>query len=178
MLRRFHITLGAKTTAGGVVKTASTISSINGVLMAIEGDLVDCPACKSQGVIQVVPPRLQDCYNGKEFALGDDLCICKCNPPPKLIPSQTMRCQTLAVASVESAEEAAARAMSANTGAEELVPIRLIDEATDRPHANRAYRLQLADKVIEGVTDSDGLTDPLSKAERDALVAWSVAPAA
>jgi uncharacterized Zn-binding protein involved in type VI secretion len=177
-MRRYHITVGAKTTAGGVVKTASTVFSVNGVLLAVEGDLVDCPACRSQGMIQVVQPRFSDRFNGKEFALGDDLCICKCNPPPKLIANQTVKFQVLAMASVESAEAAAARAVSAKTNAEELVPIRLIDEATDRPHANRGYRLQLADKVVEGVTDSDGLTKPLSKAERDALVAWSVAPAA
>jgi uncharacterized Zn-binding protein involved in type VI secretion len=177
MLRRYHITLGAKTTAGGVVATASTISSINGATMAVEGDHIDCPACRTKGVIQAVPPRIPDRFNGKEFALSDDLCICKCNPPPKLIASQSLKCQTLALASVESAEEAAARAVSANVDAKNLVPIRLIDEATGRPHVNRKYRLQLADKVVEGVTDSDGLTKPLSKAERDALVAWSVAPA-
>jgi uncharacterized Zn-binding protein involved in type VI secretion len=176
-MKRYHITLGAKTTAGGVVKTASTMSSINGVKMAVEGDLLDCPACKSQGVIQVVQPRLGDRYNGKEYALSDDLCICKCSPPPKLLASQMVKYPSFALASVESAEEAANRAVSANTGAEELLPLRLIDEATDRPHANRGYRLQLADKVVEGLTDSDGLTKLLSKAERDALVAWSVAPA-
>jgi hypothetical protein len=146
--------------------------------MAVEGDHIDCPACRTKGVIQVVPPRISDRFNGKEFALSGDLCICKCNPPPKLIASQSLKCQTLALAWVESAEEAAARAVSANIDAEELVPIRLTDEATDRPHANRKYRLQLADKVVEGVTDSDGLTKPLSKADRAALVAWSVAPAA
>jgi uncharacterized Zn-binding protein involved in type VI secretion len=116
MLRRYHIRLGATTTAGGVVRTASTKYKLNGLPLAVGGDLVDCPACHTQGVIQVVPPRLPERYNGKEYALSDDLCVCKCNPSPKLVADQMVKYQTLAVASVESAEEAAAGAVNANTG--------------------------------------------------------------
>jgi len=133
MFRRYHIRLGAKTSAGGVVKTASTRMTLNGVPLAIDGDLIDCPACGAEGVIQCVQPRISSRYNGKEIALSDDLCICKCNPPPKLIADQTFKYQTLAVASVESAEEAAARAVSAN--AEGLLPLRFTDEQTGRRRA-------------------------------------------
>lgn len=176
LLKRYHIRLGAKTTAGGIVKTASTRHFLNGSPLAVERDLIDCPACGSEGVIEVVPPRLRDTYNGKEFALSDDLCICKCSPPPKLVADQHMRYQMMAVASVESAKEAEARAVSANT--EELLPMRLAEATTGRAHANCSYRLELRDKVIEGVTDADGLTRPLSKSEREALVAWNVTPGA
>jgi hypothetical protein len=152
--------------------------TVNGVPLVLEKDEVDCPACGSVGIIQVVMPRLHDAFNGRQYALSDDLCICKCKPPPKLIADQTFKFQTFALASVESAEEAAARTVNKNTGAEELVPIRLVDETTRQPHVGRSYKLDLTDKALEGVTDADGLTKPLSKAERDALIAWSVAPAA
>lgn len=174
-LKRYHITIGARTTAGGVVKTASTKSKVNGLLLAIEGDLVDCPACHTQGVIQVVPPRLPDRSNGKEYALSDDLCICKCHPPPKLIASQQFKCQTLAVASAESAEETAARTVSA--GMEDLLPMRFVDLATGTPYANRPFRLEMRDKsIVTGTTDADGCTRLLTRKERDALAAWHVAP--
>jgi uncharacterized Zn-binding protein involved in type VI secretion len=101
MPRRYHIRLGATTTAGGVVKTASTKFNLNGAPLAVEGDLVDCPACHSEGVIKVVAPRLPDRYNGKQFALSDDLCVCKCNPPPKLVADQMFEYQTVRAESDE-----------------------------------------------------------------------------
>jgi uncharacterized Zn-binding protein involved in type VI secretion len=103
MLRRYFITLGALTTAGGVVKTASTTSFIHGLAKAVEGDLVDCPVCGREGVIQVVPPRLGYRYKGKEYALNDDLCACGCTPAPKLLPNQQSVCQVLPVESFEEA---------------------------------------------------------------------------
>jgi uncharacterized Zn-binding protein involved in type VI secretion len=173
--RRYHIRAGAKTTAGGVARASSSFMTVNGVPLALEGDEVDCPACGSVGIIQVVMPRLHDAFHGRQYALSDDLCICKCNPPPQLIAEQTFKCQTFAMASEEWAEKAAAtETVNAHIKAEELVPIRLIDEATGLAHANHRYRLQLASKALEGVTDADGLTKPLSKAERNALIAWSV----
>jgi uncharacterized Zn-binding protein involved in type VI secretion len=176
--RRFHIRAGALTTAGGIARASSSFMTFNGAPLVLEGDKVDCPACGSVGIIHVVMPRLHDAFNGRQYALGDDLCICKCNPPPKLISEQTFKCQTFVLASLESAEEAAQRATSKNAGVEELMPIRLVDEITGQPYVGRPYKLDLTGTVLEGVTDADGLTKPLSKAERDALIAWSVAPAA
>jgi uncharacterized Zn-binding protein involved in type VI secretion len=121
MFKRYHIRLGAKTTAGGTVKTASTKDTLNGVAMVVEGDLVDCPACCSEGVIKCVQPRLDDTYNGKQFALSDDLCVCMCNPSPKLIADQNVSYQTLVLADVESAEETAAHVVVGNAD-QDLMP--------------------------------------------------------
>jgi DTW domain-containing protein YfiP len=33
-------------------------------------------------------PRLSEADNGKQVALSDDLCICRCAPPPRLVASQ------------------------------------------------------------------------------------------
>jgi uncharacterized Zn-binding protein involved in type VI secretion len=94
-MRRYHITLGASTTAGGKVTSASSHGSINGARIALEGDTVACPACKTTGKIACVAPRIPESWNGKQVALEDDFCICGCAPPPKLKPSQRLKCQVI-----------------------------------------------------------------------------------
>ncbi|MFL6676526.1 MAG: PAAR domain-containing protein [Massilia sp.] len=92
-MRRFHITLGATTTAKGVVATATSGVSINGARMAVEGDEVNCGTCGTTGVIRCIGPRLSERWNGKQVALENDLCICQCNPPPRLLPNQAYKSQ-------------------------------------------------------------------------------------
>lgn len=94
-MRRYHITLGASTSARGKVTSASSHCSINGVRMAVEGDSVLCPTCKTQGKIACIGPRIPEACDGKQVALEGDLCICGCAPPPKLKPIQTLRCQVV-----------------------------------------------------------------------------------
>lgn len=108
--RRYHIRAGAKTTAGGTVIASTTWFRIDGVPVACEGDPVDCPACGTQGIIGCVMPRNPERLDGKEVALSDDLCICNCSPPPRLIADQAIRCQLFLVAdepSIGRAKEAA-----------------------------------------------------------------------
>lgn len=81
MITRYLITLGSSTTAGGKVISASTCRSINDAGIAREGDKVICPACTSTGFIALNGPRLSESDNGKQIALSDDLCICKCHLP-------------------------------------------------------------------------------------------------
>jgi uncharacterized Zn-binding protein involved in type VI secretion len=95
MLRRFNITVGATTTAGGVVTASSSNFKTNGLLLALEGDPIDCPACHSKGRIKCDGPRLISRFNGKNYALHDDLCICHCDPPPRLVASQAQMWQTI-----------------------------------------------------------------------------------
>lgn len=92
-MRRYHITVGAKTTVNGTVLTGWTYSTINGQAMAREGDEVDCPECDSTGVIVCDGPHLVDLLDGRNAALDGDLCSCKCDPPPRLIANQALRCQ-------------------------------------------------------------------------------------
>ena len=92
-MKRYHITLGANTTAGGSVITASSLSLIDGARMALEGDKVSCPQCHSDGVIVCAGPRLPDEWEGRRYALQDDLCVCKCVPAPRLVATQTLKCQ-------------------------------------------------------------------------------------
>jgi hypothetical protein len=50
---------------------------------------VSCPTCNSTGVIEPDGPRLGHRFNGRLMALSDDVCRCKCSPPPRLVANQT-----------------------------------------------------------------------------------------
>jgi uncharacterized Zn-binding protein involved in type VI secretion len=174
--KRYYIRAGATTTAGGVVRASSELSNVGGAAQARDGDPVDCPACGIRGVIKCVLPRISDTLDGKEYALSDDLCVCNCNPAPKLIADQDYYYQIFALASVESAEQAAARKASTNA-TEELMPLRFLDEATGQPHSHRRYRIELTGGgILEGTTDANGLSNALTKAERGAIAGWTVLP--
>jgi uncharacterized Zn-binding protein involved in type VI secretion len=96
MLKRYLITLGAPTTAGGTVTAARSLKAVNSVQVALEGDKVWCPQCNSEGVIKPHGPRLTDLFYGKRVALHGDLCICKCSPSPRLVATQAVVCQAIA----------------------------------------------------------------------------------
>jgi uncharacterized Zn-binding protein involved in type VI secretion len=178
--KRYHIRAGATTTAGGTVKASIELFKLNGAPLALEGDSVDCPACGTQGVIKCVSPRISDHFNGKEFALSDDLCICGCSPPPKLVADQDFKYQAFVAKPNEAPEDRvtdrAGRNAAGTSGATRdamLVPLRFVDSVSGKPYANRPYRLELKDgKVLHGTTDSNGRTRPLTSEERNGLNVW------
>ena len=89
IMKRYLILTGDKTTAKGTVVATPTTIQLNGVHVAHEGDEVSCPACNSAGKIQCDGPRqAMTAPDGRHAALSDDLCICKCDPPPKLVASR------------------------------------------------------------------------------------------
>lgn len=108
-MRRYYITVGAKTTVKGTVVSGWHRGSINGQALAREGDEVKCPECDSTGTIICVGPRLSEDWEGRKPALDGDLCKCKCDPSPKLIANQTMRSQTIEGGSIASSARAAAQ---------------------------------------------------------------------
>jgi len=180
MITRYVITLGAPTGAGGKVTSGSQRETINGVPVALAGDSCACPACQSDGVIGLDGPRLSRTVDGREIALSDDLCLCQCNPPPRLIAAQRFMSQTIdsdwyagqAAAAAAQAEQLNAAGHAARDA--DSLPLVLIDPDTNEPFRNRPYRLQLRDGLIEGKTDSQGWTRPLSAAERAGVVTWHV----
>ncbi|HDR9249330.1 PAAR domain-containing protein [Burkholderia vietnamiensis] len=88
-MTRYMILDGDHTTVAGIVRATATPFELGGRHIAHEGDDVICPACKTVGKIQCVGPRQpMTGPDGRPVALSDDLCICKCAPPPKLVPSQ------------------------------------------------------------------------------------------
>jgi uncharacterized Zn-binding protein involved in type VI secretion len=191
---RYHITLGASTSAGGKVISASSCCSIDGVAVALEGDAIFCPACRSPGKIKIFGPRIPESWNGTQVALEDDLCVCQCSPPPRLIASQQRKWQALggsegggdddsggagAAHSAAAATQAASAAREATQASalgaqDEQVRLRFVDELTHAAMATRRYRLELPGKVMEGRTDKHGYTQPIDAADRAALIAWHI----
>lgn len=92
-MKRHHITLGARTTADGVVSSASAAFSIDGARLALEGDEVSCHTCGTTGRIQCIGPRTPEHYNGRQVALEQDVCVCQCTPHPRLVANQTVKFQ-------------------------------------------------------------------------------------
>lgn len=89
MVRRYDILKGDKTTTGGTVEGGDGNDRVGDREQAFENDPVWCPACQSMGLIVCFGPRLSTTGpDGREAALSDDLCVCKCSPSPRLIPSQ------------------------------------------------------------------------------------------
>jgi uncharacterized Zn-binding protein involved in type VI secretion len=181
MTIRFHITVDANTTSGGKVISATSNRSINGAKVAYAGNQVSCPKCNSTGVIQPDGPRNSDVLNGRQIALSDDLCLCKCNPPPRLVASQTFSKQIInAEWQAAKADDVAETAAKLNTSASSATaesddfPLVLLDDKTEEPYRNRTYKLELKDKVIEGMTDQNGATRPLTASERAAVVKWHI----
>lgn len=86
--KRYYIRAGATTTADGVVHASSDFCRIDVFALARDGDPVDCPACETQGLIRCVGPRMPDSFMGRQYALSDDLCICRCTPAPTLVTDQ------------------------------------------------------------------------------------------
>ncbi|GAB3440875.1 PAAR domain-containing protein [Massilia solisilvae] len=180
-MERYHITLGASTTAGGKVTSAASDRTLNGARVAYAGDSVSCPKCNAEGVIEPDGPRISETLNGRQVALSDDICRCKCNPPPRLIANQTMLKQIIdgewAAAKAGAAAETVAKLNTGGTSAatkSDGVPLVLLDPKTEEPYRNRRYKLSLKDKVIEGTTDQNGVTKPLTLAQRAAIVRWHV----
>jgi len=180
MIKRYHITLGAGTTAGGTVTSAGSLMSVDGARIALEGDTVACTACKADGVIQSDGPRLSERFNNRQVALSDDLCLCKCRPSPRLVNSQVRKFQAIdadghalqAGAATRTAAKPATAGASASAAA--TMPLLLRDPDTQEPFRQRRYRLELRGKVIEGLTHQNGLTRPLTAAERASVLTWHV----
>jgi uncharacterized Zn-binding protein involved in type VI secretion len=169
-MKRYTITLGASTTSGGTVISASSNGSINGVIIALENDLIFCPACKSQGKILCVGPRIPDTWNGKQVALEKDLCICGCFPSPRLIANQSLRSQVVGENSAapsppEAAISSAPSPASAFTTKDEGYDLDflLTDEKTGYPMSDWPYTIELASgKNLEGRTDHMGKTSKVA----------------
>ncbi|KVH69768.1 PAAR domain-containing protein [Burkholderia cepacia] len=89
-MRRFDIVKGDTTTVGGIVQGGDHSDMIGGREQAYEHDPVWCPVCKTVGKISTEGPRISTTGpDGRQAALSDDLCVCACPTPPKLVASQS-----------------------------------------------------------------------------------------
>lgn len=89
-MKRYDIRDGDTTTAGGRVQASGRDDPIDGLPVAYENDPVWCEKCQTTGHIACVGPRIPSSGpGGRQQALSDDLCRCRCTPAPRLIASQT-----------------------------------------------------------------------------------------
>jgi uncharacterized Zn-binding protein involved in type VI secretion len=181
-MKRYTITLGAPTTSGGEVISASANGGINGAIIALENDLIFCPACKSQGGILCIGPRIPEFWNGKQVALENDLCLCGCLPSPRLIASQSLRCQVVEAVSVPKASPRTdlSNADHPNPAKEDEdynLDFLLTDRATGVPMVDWPYVIELAEgKHLDGRTDSSGRTVKVSARHADHAILRVFAP--
>ena len=164
-MKRYHVTLGADTTVGGKVVSASSMISIHGVKVALEGDQIACPACKRMGKIRCMPPRLKETCDGKSVALTDDLCICGCVTPPRLKASQTSNYQNMGAAFNGLDETSVCNKGSdvpSNTADYDLV-FEVTSEVDGQPLVDYPYEIGLPDgTLVVGRTDRSGLTEKIT----------------
>ncbi|KWF18680.1 PAAR domain-containing protein [Burkholderia pseudomultivorans] len=89
MSRRF-IRHGDKTDRNGVVVDGIAGTLFQAQPFAYPGAAVQCPACGTMGIIASDGSPREMTMMGKQVALENDLCQCKCEPLPKLVASQTL----------------------------------------------------------------------------------------
>jgi uncharacterized Zn-binding protein involved in type VI secretion len=165
VLTRAFLKIGDKTTSGGVVVQGFSNATHFGTELTYIGASVYCPACESTG--HIIPDgghRLPMNWMGKQPALENDLCLCKCGTPPSILASQR---------SGVVSEDDRAQARKANTSNLSASPaaslntfderFRLVDGSTGAPLAGFAYRaLSGGTLLASGVTDHDGRTKRIS----------------
>ncbi|WP_354002391.1 PAAR domain-containing protein [Paraburkholderia sabiae] len=89
MIRRYDILKGDTTTTAGIVEGGDPSDVVGDRYQAYEDDPVWCSTCNMMGRIVCVGPRLlMKGPDGRTAALSDDICVCRCQPSPRLIPSQ------------------------------------------------------------------------------------------
>lgn len=182
-MKRHTITEGATTTAGGKVIGASSHGSINGARIALENDPVHCPACNSTGHILCVGARLNERWNGIQVALEDDLCVCQCYPPPRLVPNQNVRFQNVSgnAASTDIArrggQTSEARAVEDSTASQGSYDQHFeIKNEAGQPIADCPYVIELSSgRRIEGRTNHEGKTAKVvaSRIEQATLILYA-----
>jgi uncharacterized Zn-binding protein involved in type VI secretion len=170
MVTRYHIRLGDKTTVDGTVIDGSATEIAMGHCLAHEGDKVSCPKCHSMGQIVCDGPRWSFTgQDGRQAALSGDICLCKCNPAPRLVASQTsMSMHMDASPGIGTGAGQGATAQSTLPHDEQFL---LRDKATGKTLGNVPYRVQTASgNVISGVTDGNSRTQRIRTDAAEQLV--------
>ncbi|PLZ03863.1 PAAR domain-containing protein [Burkholderia sp. WAC0059] len=162
-MKRYFILLGDRTTAGGVVIQGDESWRNHGKPLAYHGARISCPACKTVGYICNVPPYRPMTLKGKQIALENDICICKCNPPPRLIASQnnasmSFESRKLAAMGLRPDGSPLPKDETAIHGAFDE-QVTLVDRKTGQPLADFPYQFRGDDGTLaKGRTGIDGRT--------------------
>lgn len=158
---RYYIVDGDKTTAGGTVLANPGFGTNMGKDKAMEGDRVNCSACNTTGYIVCDGPRHQVTFMGKRPALNNDLCMCACEPKPKLINSLSNTSETLGSGDVVSQGFGSWIGQEGPEAPDPSVGSRFLftDSENGQPLANRPYVAVVNGETKKGVTDAGGYAD-------------------
>lgn len=161
MTERNVVIEGDTTTSGGTVQAGRFPATYgdNRKRIAFEGTPVYCPACKTTGVTQCLPPFRPDTFSGVQRNLDGDLCICSCPNPPRLIASSaTSMPMRFESHELGGPEQAAWHSYVSKSAAHDEQF--LLQDAYSKPLAGVYFSIKLpTGKIVHGTTNSGGLTD-------------------
>lgn len=159
-VKRSYIILGDMTTAGGVVIQGEPVYTANGKPLAYHEAKVYCHACKTEGYIRNIGPSRPMMLMGKQVALENDLCICKCNPPPQLIASQSSAFMEFGSKELETMGYTPKGRYFGDASYDQHFLLK--DKRTGRPLHDVPYRIVTDEGgEIEGRTDANGYTEKI-----------------
>jgi hypothetical protein len=141
---------------------------------AFIGHRAYCGVCKSAGLIAGGPGtpgydlRMYDATIGAHEAVGGDIVVCECSPPPRIIAvyGRSSYIHDIGTAPEASAKGAASvvNDVSRHTYDRTFV---ITNNQTGKPLSATKYRLTLENgHVVEGTTDGQGVTQRVSANER------------
>lgn len=170
MFGKHVIRLGDPTTHGGTVVSASSTYEMFGKQVACLGDKVTCPV-PGHGVCTIVEGDPIWTIDGRHVALEGHKTSCGASLISTL-PNVTRSYEGMGVAGAGGAAASAisgASAMAASVLASDKHDYDMhwlvLDKDTGEPAANLPYKITLDDgRSIEGMTDSQGLTDKIGDA--------------
>ncbi|WP_423919735.1 PAAR domain-containing protein [Caballeronia sp.] len=151
---RFYIKEGDNTSSGATIVQGIQHTWFAGPRLAFVGAALYCPVCKSTGEIVASGPRRPGLWMGKQRALSGDYGMCKCDPIPRVIASQSTHSE-----SYDNDELGRSGYTSAGKPLDRHHDERfkLRDRRTGTPLANVPYRVKNNSSVVAtGVTDSMG----------------------
>jgi uncharacterized Zn-binding protein involved in type VI secretion len=168
---RYYAREGDRTTVGGTVAEGLANFSIGGRCASFDGAAVWCPACKSAGRICASGPRRPFMLsNGRQIALDNDLCLCKCSPPPRLIASQSQAGMSVAGDATARTAQPAGGTAVAGFAAFFDEQFAICDERGE-PIPNALYSIQWESGAREhGQANASGHTSRLSATRQAASV--------
>jgi len=170
MVTRFYIRHGDQTNVGGTVRSGSGTQGVFDRGMAYEGDVIGCPQCHGTGQIVCDGPRWSfTAEDGRQAALSGDICLCKCNPSPRLIANQILMSMdtTGAPGSASGGNNAADSEFHLPKDEQFL----LRDPSSGRLWTNAPYQIKTAaGDIISGTTNVYGRTERVKTDDPQSLV--------
>jgi hypothetical protein len=160
-MMRLLLCIGDQPETGGTIEPSGVAYSITDHEVALIGAMVHCNACKSRGpIVKAGGPR-RPWHRGVEIAHENDIVLCKCAQPPRMIA--TMQSISRNDDMAESPDygfapgDVQGRASAIHSLYDEAFVLR--DHRTRQPLMRVPYRVRSSSSVIaSGLTDDNGKT--------------------